>query len=62
MVKNKQFAHKPVIETMINSAALALFSFGVSNITSGSYKGYFMILFGAGLEFLKYKGRQIKLW
>ena len=62
--------HKPVIETMINTAALALTSFGVLTITSSNgdltyaciAKGLILIAFGAGLEYFKYLGRFKNLW
>ena len=55
-------ANKPVIETLINTAALAVTTFGVSCILSKDYFGFLCILFGAGLEFFKYWGRQKELW
>lgn len=58
-------AHKPLIETIINTSALALTSYGVAQIIAGSPKfpmGYLALLCGMGLEFFKYKGRQMKLW
>lgn len=57
--------HKPVIETIINTAALALTAFGVQQITSGSPSfpvGYGAVVFGMALEFFKYWGRKKKLW
>jgi hypothetical protein len=54
--------NKPIIETMINTTALALTSFGVVEITKGVYYGFLCILFGMGLEFLKYLGRHKKFW
>ena len=54
--------HKPIIETIINTTALALTAYGVQRITTGAYDGYLTIVFGMGLEFFKYKGRQKKLW
>ena len=63
---NKQ--HKPIIETIINTSALALTSFGVILLTTNStgwesfIKGGLLILFGASLEFAKYWGRNKKLW
>ena len=53
---------KEVIETIINTAALTLTSFGVIEITSQHYYGFICIMFGMGLEFLKYYGRKKKLW
>lgn len=57
--------NKPIIETIINTCALTLTAYGVSQITLGSPNfpmGYLALFCGMGLEFFKYKGRQIKLW
>jgi len=54
--------HKPIIETMINTTALALTAFGVQQIMVGELIGYFALTFGFTLEFLKYLGRQKELW
>ena len=54
--------HKATIETMINTVALAITSVGVNFIINKDYYGFLVILFGAGLEFLKYWGRHKKLW
>tara|TARA_R100001530_G_scaffold11362_3_gene10964 strand:+ start:612 stop:788 length:177 start_codon:yes stop_codon:yes gene_type:complete len=56
--------HKPVIETMINTAALALTAFGVQQITQGINisQGYIALLFGVALEFIKYVGRGREFW
>lgn len=60
--------HKATIETLINTAALALTSFGIVQITKDAsgwepaLKGAFAISFGAALEFFKYWGRSKKLW
>lgn len=57
--------HKAIIETMINSAALTLTSYGVLQITLGSLNfpmGYLALMVGISLEFFKYLGRQKKLW
>ena len=59
---------KPIIETLVNTAALALTSFGVITLTQDGHsgveqlKGIFLICFGMGLEYFKYKGRKKKLW
>ena len=53
---------KEVIETLINTTALTLTSFGVTQIVGGSWHGYISISFGMFLEFAKYKGRKMKLW
>lgn len=60
--------HKPTIETLINSAALSLFSFGIVLLTTngesmwGFYRGLILILLGTGLEWFKYIGRQKEWW
>ena len=60
--------HKPVIETLINTVAIALTGFGVKFILDSGAgwdciaKGFVLILFGAGLEFLKYWGRKKQYW
>ena len=60
-MKKKQH-NKPVIETIVNTVALALTSFGVVAITvNGDWKGYLAILFGMAIEFMKYWGRD-RLW
>ena len=59
---------KPVIETLINTAALALTSFAVVTLTTNSdgwvqiVKGLVLLSTGMSLEFLKYVGRKKKLW
>lgn len=55
-------AKKEIIETIINTSALTLTSFGVLEITKGNYFGFICILFGMGIEFIKYYGRYKKLW
>ena len=54
--------NKPVIETMINTTALAMTSLGVVMITSAQYLGFVCIVFGVGLEFFKYWGRKHNYW
>lgn len=54
--------HKATIETLINTAAIALTTFGVTTIISKDYYGFLVILFGMGLEYFKYFGRSKKLW
>ena len=53
---------KPVMDTMINSAALALSALGVVWITDGRYMGFALIGFAVGIEFFKYWGRNKQLW
>jgi len=62
---NKDTAHKPLIETLTNTAAIALTTFGVSEIIIGSPRfplGYLALVFGMLLEFFKYYGRSKELW
>jgi len=60
--------HKATIETMINTAALAMTSFAIYTLTQSNdgweqwIKAMILLLVGMGLEFIKYKGRQKKLW
>ena len=57
--------NKPLIETMINTSALALTAFGVQQIVSGSSNfllGYLSLFTGMFLEYFKYLGRQRELW
>ncbi len=60
--------HKATIETMINTAALALTSFAIYTLTQAPdgwgqwVRGLILLFVGMSLEFLKYKGRQKKLW
>ena len=54
--------NKPVIETIINTAALSLTAWGVIEIQKQNYYGFAVVTFGMGLEFIKYWGRKNKLW
>lgn len=60
--------HKATIETIVNTLALSLTSFGAVLMTTNSdgweqiMKGMVLICFGASLEFFKYWGRSKKLW
>lgn len=62
IMMKKQKEHKPIIETIINTVALALTALGVQQITALNWKGYVAISFGMGLEFLKYWGRKENYW
>jgi len=59
---------KPIIETIINTSALALTSFAVVTLTTNTdgwisiVKGLVLLSTGMSLEFLKYVGRKKKLW
>lgn len=57
--KNKS---KPIIETMINGAALILISTGTTMVTSQNLSGLTNIVVGVGLEFFKYWGRKNNYW
>lgn len=60
--------HKPVIETIINTCAIALTGFGVKVILDNNAswdclsKGFILIIFGSALEFIKYFGRKNNYW
>ena len=54
--------HKPIIETIINTSALALTAWGVQQITMSNLVGYLALFTGMVLEFLKYYGRKHKYW
>ncbi len=58
----KQPVHKPVIETIINTAALAITATGVIMVSNRDYFGFLCIAFGAALEFFKYWGRKEDYW
>jgi hypothetical protein len=58
--KNKM--SKPIIETLINTTALALTAYGTQEIIQHNYYGFIVISFGMILEFCKYTGRAKKLW
>ena len=58
----KEEKHNPLIETIINTTALALTATGTQWILTENYMGFVVILFGAGLEFFKYWGRKNKYW
>ena len=54
--------HKAIIETLINSAAIALSAYGVGLVTKGVYQGYYAIASAVILEFVKYYGRKVNIW
>ena len=54
--------NKPMIETLINSAALSLTPLGVLQLLDGNSWGYLMVIFGVSLEFFKYWGRNKNYW
>ncbi len=54
--------NKPIIETIINTTALALTAMGTQRCIAGEFYGFALVLFGASLEFFKYWGRKNKYW
>jgi hypothetical protein len=59
-IKHKE--HKPIIETIINTAAISISGFGVFLIQQQKYFGFLCVLFAAGIEYFKYWGRNKNLW
>ena len=62
MADDKNTNAKPVIETMINTAAIALTGAGTAAVIAGKYSGLLLIAVGMGMEFFKYWGRKNKYW
>ena len=58
----KQENHKPIIETILNTAALALTASGTTFLMNKDIWGMLLIGCGAGLEFFKYWGRKEGYW
>ena len=54
--------NNPLIETLINTSALAMTTFGVTCVLNRDFYGFIVILFGGGLEFFKYWGRKNRYW
>jgi len=54
-------AHKPTIETIINTAAIALTATGTTWILTKDSWGFLLVVFGLALEWFKYYGRD-KWW
>jgi len=57
--------NKPTIETIINTAAIALTATGTTWIINGLIRnglGFALIAAGVGLEFFKYWGRKKEYW
>ena len=54
-------SNKPVIETMINTSAIALMVLGVQQVTEGNLTGLGLLVFAFGLEWFKYWRRR-KYW
>ena len=57
----KKQANKPLIESVINTAAIALVASGVLMLQSENVFGFGLVLFAVGLEWFKYWGRR-KYW
>ena len=58
----KKQNNKPIIETMINGAALILISTGTTMIASEKLFGLIPMAVGVGIEFFKYWGRKNNYW
>ena len=54
--------NKPIIETIINTSALAITAYGVVQITTGNQWGYVALFAGLGIEWFKYWGRKKQFW
>ena len=54
--------NKPIIETIINTSALALTAAGTQMLLTKDVFGCVLILIGAALEFYKYWGRKNAYW
>ena len=54
--------HKPIIETLINTTALAITAYGANMIMTRDYYGFICVGFAALLEYFKYLGRHKRLW
>ena len=61
-MSRKKNTNKPTIETIVNTAALALTAAGTQQAISGKTWGILLILCGAALEYYKYWGRSKNLW
>ena len=62
MKKQTNGDHKPIIETILNTTALAITAYGINCIMQRDYYGFIVIIFSAGLEYFKYWGRKKNLW
>ena len=65
MAKKIEEIHKPTIETLINTAAIAMTATGtawVVNDLSHNGIGFILIAVGVILEFFKYWGRKKNFW
>jgi len=58
----KQVVNKPIIETIMNTSALALTASGTTFLLNKDIWGLLLILCGASLEFFKYWGRKEEYW
>ena len=57
----KKQENKPLIESLINTAAMALTASGVVMLLDQIWFGFAMVSFAVGLEVVKYMGRR-KYW
>ena len=58
----KENGNKATIETIINTAAIALTAFGTNAIINYNYYGFICIVFAVILEWFKYWGRSKSYW
>lgn len=59
----KRDTSRPLIESIINTSALALTSYAVLQITSiGNNWGYLALIVGISIEWFKYFGRKRQWW
>ncbi|KKM06237.1 hypothetical protein LCGC14_1745960 [marine sediment metagenome] len=54
--------HRPAIETIINTVAIALTASGTAMLLETKSFGFALIGFGVLLEFFKYWGRREEYW
>ena len=54
--------NKPIIETIINTVALAITATGINFIITKDWYGFPIIIFAGAIEFFKYWGRKKELW
>ena len=60
----KETSHKPTVETMINTAAIAMTATGTALLVNNGdiIRGLILVAVGVALEFYKYWGRKHCYW
>jgi len=61
-MKTEKHEHRATIETIINTAAIASMTLGVTELNEEVIKGFVLICFAVALEFFKYWGRKDNYW